>query len=579
MSNLHQNSTLVACEIATTSKDNPTTLGELLQLINRKNGAEEAMMCSAAARFLQFLNCAAAEVTIDTVYARKESFISWLEERKYKTTSVKSHRFYLNRLLRRAQLAGWAWPAVTLSPEWQSIIDLMPGAFAKQIVHFADRKGKVPATLSDDDLKAWRIERANAGHSLWVAERECSRFRVAIASAGLASQFPFVKQRDRLYGVPLEKMHPALRAEVQEVLDWKQSEFAADRPAGAQIRPVTAKRLQNIFCQITGYLQNIAENGEIVSIAGLMKRQNIIGFASWSKNARRAKGQSLSTGLRALYAALRYHPEHKKLDLAWLEDLLEKLSSSAEPQETVDARKAPKYMPYAVAEQIPIQIREQRLKLKNASARRHAIYARDELLTLWLIILPWRQRNLREMRITGDNPNLYRSQVQSYSTATQPEWIAEQEKRLPNSPYWQIRFSPDETKTKHPVQMFLPFELVPVLEEYLEKHRPVLVRENTKVNTLFVNDSGRGMTVSKLRSVVKCLASRYAGVPTTPHIYRDIVAFEWLKCHPEDFLTVSKILWHRNVHTTIRIYGHRFDESAGAARMENWRADRLKTAS
>lgn len=47
------------------------------------------------------------------------------------------------------------------------------------------------------------------------------------------------------------------------------------------------------------------------------------------------------------YAALRYHPEHKKLDLGWFETLLDKLSSSAEPQSTVDARKAPKYMPYA----------------------------------------------------------------------------------------------------------------------------------------------------------------------------------------------------------------------------------------
>lgn len=150
---------------------------------------------------------------------------------------------------------------------------------------------------------------------------------------------------------------------------------------------------------------------------------------------------------------------------------------------------------------------------------------------------------------------------------------------MPNSSYWQIQFSPDETKTKHRVQMFLPSELVPVLDEYLEKHRPVLVRENASTDTLFVNESGKPLTITQIRNLVKSLASRYEGLPTTPHIYRDIIAFEWLRCHPEDFLTVSKLLWHRNVNTTIRIYGHRFDESTGAARMENWRADRRKLAS
>ena len=47
------------------------------------------------------------------------------------------------------------------------------------------------------------------------------------------------------------------------------------------------------------------------------------------------------------------------------------------------------------------------MKLKNAHTLRHAIYARNELLMLWLVILPWRQKNLREMRVTGTNPNLF----------------------------------------------------------------------------------------------------------------------------------------------------------------------------
>ncbi len=51
---------------------------------------------------------------------------------------------------------------------------------------------------------------------------------------------------------------------------------------------------------------------------------------------------------------------------------------------------------------------------------------------------------------------------------------------------------------------------------------------------------------------------------------RNSVAYKWLKEHPKDFLTLSKILWHKNVQTSIRIYGSRFDESSGTCAMEAW---------
>lgn len=163
MITLPQNGTLVACKEATTSDAAPTTLGQLLQLINRKNGTAEGMLHSTAVTFLKFLKCTADEVMIDTLCTRKESFISWLKEGKYKPASVKSYRNYLNRLLHRAEQAGWVRPTISVSPEWQVIADLMPRASAKQIVHFAHRLGRTPATLSDEDLRSWRMERAASG--------------------------------------------------------------------------------------------------------------------------------------------------------------------------------------------------------------------------------------------------------------------------------------------------------------------------------------------------------------------------------------------------------------------------------
>ena len=69
---------------------------------------------------------------------------------------------------------------------------------------------------------------------------------------------------------------------------------------------------------------------------------------------------------------------------------------------------------------------------------------------------------------------------------------------------------------------------------------------------------------------------KYGGVRTTPHLFRDSIAFKWLKEHPKDYLTLSKMLWHKHVQTTIGIYGSRFNESSGLCAMEAWLDERSK---
>jgi hypothetical protein len=51
-------------------------------------------------------------------------------------------------------------------------------------------------------------------------------------------------------------------------------------------------------------------------------------------------------------------------------------------------------------------------------------------------------------------------------------------------------------------------------------------------------------------------------------LFRDIWAFWWLKNHPEDFLTVSKVLWHRDLKSTLRKYGSKFIESQALVLVE-----------
>lgn len=63
-----------------------------------------------------------------------------------------------------------------------------------------------------------------------------------------------------------------------------------------------------------------------------------------------------------------------------------------------------------------------------------------------------------------------------------------------------------------------------------------------------------------------------------PHLFRDILAFDWLRMSPEDHLTLSKLLLHRNIQMILKKYGPCFDQSTGVARMDDWRANRMKVA-
>jgi site-specific recombinase XerD len=151
-----------------------------------------------------------------------------------------------------------------------------------------------------------------------------------------------------------------------------------------------------------------------------------------------------------------------------------------------------------------------------------------------------------------------------------PEWIKKRLAVNPQEKFWQIHFREKETKTSHQVRCFLPRQLIGPLEEYLQLHRPILLQERTDPGTLFSNRAGEPLNSHQVRSIVADLSIRFVGLKINPHFIRDIFAYKWLEEYPEDYLTLSKLLWHKNIQTTLRIYGQKFDESNGVRRVEEW---------
>lgn len=257
--------------------------------------------------------------------------------------------------------------------------------------------------------------------------------------------------------------------------------------------------------------------------------------------------------------------------MSWFRPLLATIPIG--PYEEVKERKTRKYLSYNVVESIPQKIHARRELEEKHGSDHVARLVMEELMISWLLILPWRQRNLRECRVEGSNPNLFKAKVPIYSTIDKPDWVCQMEADNPNAEFWQFRFSPKETKTEVAVHSLVPRPLIRLLEEYLSKYRPVLLR-GRKCDTLLVGPNGNAMNQKYVTDTLAGITLRYGGRRVTPHLFRDIVAFAWLKANPKDYLTLSKMLWHKKVQTTINIYGSRFNESSGAVAMESWIEER-----
>jgi hypothetical protein len=211
-------------------------------------------------------------------------------------------------------------------------------------------------------------------------------------------------------------------------------------------------------------------------------------------------------------------------------------------------------------------IRARRQEIVDPYSRKAAFLVHDELLFMWLVTLVWRQRNIRECQI---GHNVFKAQIPVLVDIAVPRWAQERLSANPREEFWQFHFREDETKMHREVQSILPRRLVPLLDMYLENYRPLLLRGFDPTN-LFLNRRGHPLDAHQFTNLVSNLTVRYGHRRVTPHVVRDIFAYSWLEHHPEDYLTLSKALWHKDIKTTLLIYGCKFDESHGLRRVEEW---------
>jgi integrase len=545
---------------------NVESLADLLSHLNSDPTAQTPMFRSTAAKIAAFLGKSIDQITLDLIYANREGFRPFLEGQRYKEGSVRAYVNYLRMLLDAAGRLGWQ-PHARLSKEWQEVLDVAKKNACVGITKYLQQVKDSPDNITAEDFERWTELRVKQGISYSTTKTIVSRLWRTLVTCGYVKNAPEAVLRLKKVGIHVSKFPEPLKGEVYELLRWKSAEYEPERPSRARLRQVSAAMVRLTFSCVYGFAKNIGHYGEITSLGQLLQKQIIAGYISWGINKQKMKGGPLVTRLACLLAAVSKHPAYKGMDLSWFRPLLN--SIPIDSYDEIKARKAKKYLEYDVLKTIPGLIRVQRESEAKRGKDQIARLVMEELMISWLLLLPWRQRNLRECRVEGQSPNLFKAKIPVYSYVDKPTWVRQEEAANPNAEFWQFKFSREETKTGIAVHALIPRQLVGLLELYLAEYRPLL-KGNSDCNTLLVGSGANEMSIGDVTDAISDMTLRYGGRRVTPHLFRDIVAYAWLKSHSEDYLTLSKMLWHKNLATTINYYGSRFNESSGVTAMESW---------
>jgi integrase len=552
------------------------TLQDLMEEIKRqesKAGRPTPMLRPLSAHISMYFDRAPSRIRIAELTDLRPKLRSYLIERGFKRNSTRSYVNFLRILLRSAHQLGWREGSAELEKQWEAIracvLTLKGGT---GVVRYAIRAGKAPVDFGDDDLHHWGDEQIQLGRGFEYIRYIKTAFRKRVAQAGFGKLLPKLSpQSDARYGVPLEQFPTALRTEVLKASAWKTAAFMAGRPIKARHRAVTAWHLQKILGRLYGFLRDVLRKN-VDTFAELVSKENVSAYAEWCLNERGLHATTLAVWVGMIGALGRY-PLLGGKTFGWARDLIAGLPPDVDNR--TKQLKAQKWVDYDVLWRAPGRILNDANRAANS--RKKAVLTRNALLIKWLLVAPWRQKNLRECRIGPSSlgGNLCFEEFSPIATLAKPKWVEEALQINPHQEFWQFRFAPNETKNGREVHAIVPKQLIELLEDYLRVHRPVLVSGDDP-GTLFLNDDGRPYSKVIIAIRIGRLTAQYAGRRVTPHLFRDIFALKYLEERPEDYLTLSKILWHRSIQTTLKIYGARFDESHGARRVEEWLDSRKK---
>src|SRR5580698_1612740 len=97
---------------------------------------------------------------------------------------------------------------------------------------------KIAKQVTTEDVDAWIAEWVGQGKAWSTVRGKSSAFCKVLFACGQLSELPAILQDG--FGIPLDEFPNTLRAEALELLNWKQANYAVNRPKHGKLRAESA---------------------------------------------------------------------------------------------------------------------------------------------------------------------------------------------------------------------------------------------------------------------------------------------------------------------------------------------------
>lgn len=556
------------------------TLQDLLQIIAENPPKKFATIKSACVAWALYLGKALDEIPIESLFEKdtRKGFRPFLVGRCTEST-IRTYVDHIRWLSVRAkELCAQKKDAVPTA--WQKVVAQALGKGCLDIaLYFARIKAK-PQDVTVKNTNDLIKKLVDDGAYLKATKRKVFQFWRLLYDLHVNGEAPEWLHKNSKFGTPFKKLPDTFREDAERMFQWRLAKWSKGRPENKRLRPASVRNLQATICSLYGHAKE-KFGLEASTLPELFTKPIIESFIDFEMNTRGVDGYGLRKHLVRLCAAIRIYPPYQPIDLGWHEEVLSTLPKKAD-KDKIKFRKSKSRVEHKLLRTVPALMRVKRLLLKAGTVEA-AIMFRNELLWSWLLVLPWRQLNIRMARIGGDKPNIFKGPIKDHFEL-QP-WVKEEiqkaEKENRTAEFWQIRFSKHETKVGNSVEAVLPKCLVPLLEEYLGynggvNYREVLIGEiepgikGIDPGTLFLSDKGFLLNEHQVTDLVETLTLRWVDTVINPHRWRDLFAYAFLVEFPKDYLTLSKALWHTTIQETLETYGAEFGIANAVVATDSW---------
>ncbi len=593
----------------------PATLGDVLN--SEKCATDERVLpaCSLIAEHLGWTRDI-LEIPINMLLEKKSTFPRFLEKKLIPRDVRLSHLIGFHIVFRTALRLGWK-PNQVLSPQWQSLAQRDTRETPEQnernllgarqlrcmplVWHFA-RRHLEPAEVTRTEIDEWLDRQViDREQTFWTAYAMSSRFTTLLIRRGYTEVDPIAVARLEDYGKPISAFESEkLKEEVNKFLSfrknasdgtdddedsWEGEDEEIIDPSLAdrrQIRESSARALEGSICRLYGYLHEIGESAAICSLSQLYSLQIFEGYKKWLRSVRLIEPCSLHRFfVRLVSSALQYPPLAS--NRIWLQNFLAQLP--IEKDAIRRKRIAGKTLAYSDLKQIPDKILAERRAIEDLLTSQPLLSERElerlkstisqmamrEFLVRWILVLPWRARNLCECRIEGSCRNLYKGIVGRYSALAGVPSVRKKIEQDPRRQFWQYKFNKEQCKGNAAIHRLLPNELIDPLETYLEKFRGT-----SKSETIFVDAEGKQLSTQALYCILCELTLQHGKKRLSPKVFRDVYAFEYMRTQEgySVLRRLSFLLWHKHTITTRRYYATQYNFSALTECVESYLAGR-----